>query len=158
MKNIFLTALPFLFSFSALAQVVTAREIMIDGKRHIEETTKGSDGTISKQTYLKPGQDKLKVHAKKEGPVEVGDAFGNALINCVAYQSTINHPLLQGHSIQMQVHGKVDGKCKFTQTMPVSGVQTCLFSDEERAQIKSSPKALEGIMQKPGVCQISGGK
>lgn len=64
--------------------------------------------------------------------------------------------MMAGETIKMQVHGISDGKCKFTQTMPGGGLQTCLFTDQHRNEIKANPKALQTLMQDESVCKITG--
>lgn len=88
---------------------------------------------------------------------QTADALNNALVACQPFQSSMPHPMMKGFTITMQVYGNVGGKCKFTQTMPNNGLQTCLFSDQQRNEIKANgSKALEGFMMDENTCKISG--
>lgn len=74
---------------------------------------------------------------------------------CTPTRFEAPHPQMTGQMIQFQIHGMVDGKCKYTQTIPGAGVVTCLFSDEQRQQIALNGMEQAGaIMQDPNTCVI----
>lgn len=74
---------------------------------------------------------------------------------CTPTRFTAPHPQLPGQVVTLQIHGMVNGKCKYTQTIPQTGVVTCMFSDEQRREIGVKGLAAAGaIMQDPNTCSI----
>jgi hypothetical protein len=83
-------------------------------------------------------------------------ALATAVIDCTAFKGSAPHPIMPGETIHLQVHGLVDGKCKFTQSMPNNGLQTCLFTEQHRNELKTDDKALQKYMMDEKICIITG--
>jgi len=79
------------------------------------------------------------------------------LATCTPFQTFVQHPLFKDFTIKMQIYGIIDGKCKFTQTMPNNGLQTCFFTEQQRNAIKTDRFiAWHSISTNPNTCQITG--
>jgi hypothetical protein len=79
-----------------------------------------------------------------------------AIAQCKAYHYSLPDPVTPNFTIRLQVHGLVKKKCKFTQTLPQSELQTCLFSEAQRKEIgRRGAPAFEALLMDKSVCSIS---
>lgn len=183
MKNlnwIFLGLLVTTFTSTSLAGTVTRREIEKNGKVYIEETVIGENGNISKSTYPKRGSEKTDSNPKEisnsdshlpglssqyVGTPQIGRPKPNpamirlnrAIEKCKPYVYRAPHPLVKGFKIEFKVHGLEKGLCKFTQTLPDQGLQTCLFTEKHRKDLAERKAiAFEEYLGNKEVCPIAG--
>lgn len=171
------------FSLSLAAQVVTKREYTKDGVIYIEETKTDANGDKSSVSYPKPGQEKVATvtTSKANGDVttitksespgmnikvsisqsaqekasssKVKEDFANAISKCDPFLGSVPSPMMPGQSEKLQVHGVVNGKCKFTQTIMVEGLITCLLSETQRVEFKTNlDDALNKYLNDSNVC------
>lgn len=109
--------------------------------------------TPSPAPSISPTEDKLSSSAVARG-LSIVAAMSPVLESigkCKPYQATI--PATEGKPVRMEVHGMVDGKCKFTQSESEGSAQICLFTDKERADIaKGGITAFRTTIVDPEVC------
>lgn len=88
---------------------------------------------------------------------KIAQPLHQALIACQPFQASMKHPFLKSETIKFQVYGPVADKCKFSQTLPGNVVQACLFSAQQRDQIKAEGAAgLQSAMANKSTCTVTG--
>jgi hypothetical protein len=85
---------------------------------------------------------------------QVRERYKDLLLKCEKSENKFNHPIIPNFVIVETIHGLVDGKCKYTQTMPNNGLMSCLFDETERKSFAQDPNFLSELMGK--ACEISG--
>lgn len=144
---------------------VARREVTRDGVVFIEETHSYQDGRSSKLVYPKPGQEKAvpRTTMPPAGggarilPAATASEIAAAVGECSPMQSSFADPQLSGESVRVEVHGLRGGRCKMTQTMPGRRLQTCVFNEADRKEIREKGRdALQVLMQDPEICTIQG--
>ncbi len=132
------------------------------GQNQQTTTVTDSAGNVTSATKasIPGGQVNISVTQSKDAHAassKASNEVNDALSTCRPFQTSIPHPMMKDFTIKMQVHGISDGKCKFTQTMPNNGLQTCSFTEQQRNEIKvGGSGALQSLMQNESVCKITG--
>ncbi len=81
----------------------------------------------------------------------------NAIKSCTSYENHFRHPMMTDFMVTTKVHGLSGSLCKFTQTMPNNGMQTCNFTEQQRAALGTGgSSALDRLMMDANTCQITG--
>jgi hypothetical protein len=80
--------------------------------------------------------------------------FTDLFLKCEKAENKLKHPIIPDFVVVETVHGMIDGKCKYTQTMPNNGLMTCLLNESEKKSFAKDPSSLGDLMDK--VCDISG--
>ena len=62
------------------------------------------------------------------------DLFSNNLASCKAYKTNFVHPFT-GETMNKEIFGIVDGKCKYIEQMPNGGQMECKYTESERLAI-----------------------
>lgn len=134
----------------ALAQTVVKTTTSTDKQGNVTSTaTTEQPGMHSEVTITQ-----TKEENERNGKAMV--ELMSAITECKPFQNSIPHPMIPGESVKSQVHGLAGDKCKFTQTMPNNGLLSCLFTGEQRSQIKKDAKNYNTFMMDEKVCQITG--
>jgi hypothetical protein len=167
----------------SFADETVKREFTKNGVVYVEETTIQKNGKSvvtypkeekSSTTTSTDAKGNVTTRTKSVGPAgkfnisvtqspaeieAIGKALGpwlDAIAECRKYRTEVPHPLIPDEKSKIEVHGLVGEKCKFTQTIPGGGLQTCLFSAEQRKQIKAtSGRSLQSMMNDEKTCQYS---
>lgn len=117
----------------------------------VTTTIQGRDGGISKNVTITQDEEIF------EKQTDVVDQWRTSIVSCQPSIQKLPHPMIPGFTIELQVHGVQDGKCKATQTMPNNGLMSCHFTDEQRQQIqKGTQEDFEKLMMDQATCQITG--
>ncbi len=62
------------------------------------------------------------------------DQFVNNLNSCKAYKTNLVHPMT-GETLNKEIFGIVDGKCKYIEQMPNGGQMECKYTESERIAV-----------------------
>lgn len=97
----------------------------------------------------------VSLSALAESKLKQTDDLSAALADCKKFEVSSPHPLMPTEMIKMNVHGLENGKCKFTQSFRGNILITCLFTEQNRAELKSNPKnAFMKFMANESICKI----
>lgn len=82
----------------------------------------------------------------------------DALVKCQKYEFKGPHPLIPNTERHVQVHGIVDGKCLYTETLPNNGLLSCSLTDAQRQELaaKGWMAVFNGISNDGNTCKVSG--
>ena len=79
--------------------------------------------------------------------------FTDSVLKCEKNEFKFKHPIVPNFFGVETIHGMVEGKCKYTQTMPNNGLMSCLFDETERSKFVND-RAF--VSQLTDLCEISG--
>jgi hypothetical protein len=85
-------------------------------------------------TNLNKVSEKKEVIQVSDKQVAATDLFSNNLASCKAYKTNFVHPFT-GETMNKEIFGIVDGKCKYIEQMPNGGQMECKYTESERVAI-----------------------
>lgn len=155
MRKFFIVIMIFLLgSVPALANDQVTHSEEVNGQ--VKTTT-----TFEDNTPIGKIEGKISLTQSKEEALRSEKQFmeqEDALVKCQKYSFKGPHPLFNEWERHVQIHGVVDGKCLYTETMPNNGLLSCKLTEAQRQEVsaKGWANAFNTFANNSDTCQISG--
>lgn len=125
---------PVLFSVLALL-IIGGFYLYYQKKNSPSLSALQTEPTLNQDTTIPP-EDTVYLNATQDAPTisivpKTPEAFVSKLTECTPYETTFAHPLT-GETLEKEILGYIEEKCRFIETMPNGGSMDCSLSESFR--------------------------